>query len=456
MARTCNQENGMRGLTIFFMAAMGFGIAATPAESQDPAGNESAKKIAVDVVTDLANRNFADIVARFTPEMARDLPVSSLDRIWSGIIGQGGAVGEVKEARTMGGTPEGVTLVVVPIRLAKMALDVRVAVAKDRVVGLRIVPSEPAYAPWSAPAYVAPARFTNVEVSIGAPPTLLGGTLTLPKVAHKVAAVVLIHGSGPNDRDETLGPNRVFRDLAEGLGSRGIAVLRYDKRTKVHPEQFTGASTVREETMDDAVAAVALLRTRPEIDPGSIVILGHSLGGMLAPRIAEGGHGIAAAILLAAAARPLPSIMVEQIEYLAGLDGPLDEDAKKQIEQIKSDAARALAAKPGDAEPLIMGAPPAYWADLNAYDPAATAARLSIPLLILQGGRDYQVTSQDLQRFEAALAGRSNVTIRDFPRLNHLFIAGEGKSRPDEYRIPGHLDLSVIDTIATFLAGIPK
>jgi uncharacterized protein len=208
--------------------------------------------------------------------------------------------------------------------------------------------------------------------------------------------------------------------------------------------------------MDDAVSAVALLRSRAEIDPDSIVILGHSLGGMLAPRIAEGGHGIAAAILLAAAARPLPTITVEQVEYLAGLSGPLDEPAKKQIEQIKSEAARALAAKPGDVGPPIMGVPPAYWADLNAYDPAAAAAKLSIPLLILQGGRDYQVTSEDLQRFKVALAGHPNVTIRDFPRLNHLFIAGEGKSRPDEYNIPGHVDPSVIETIATFVLGVSK
>ena len=190
--------------------------------------------------------------------------------------------------------------------------------------------------------------------------------------------------------------------------------------------------------------------------PASIVILGHSLGGMLAPRIAEGGHGIAAAILLAAAARPLPTMMVEQIEYLASLGGPLDEAAKQQIEQIKSDAARALAAKPGDAGPPILGVPPAYWADLNAYDPAATAAKLSMPLLILQGGRDYQVTAEDLQRFRAALAGHPNVTIRDFPRLNHLFIAGEGKSRPDEYQVPGHVDVSVIDAIATFIDGVAK
>jgi dipeptidyl aminopeptidase/acylaminoacyl peptidase len=126
------------------------------------------------------------------------------------------------------------------------------------------------------------------------------------------------------------------------------------------------------------------------------------------------------------------------------------------MEQIKSDAARALAAKPGDAGPLILGAPPAYWADLNAYDPAATAARLSMPLLILQGGRDYQVTAEDLQRFRTALDGHANVTIREFPRLNHLFIAGEGKSRPDEYQVPGHVEVSVIDTIARFIDGLSK
>jgi uncharacterized protein len=446
----------MRAIMVLLMAVIGAGIAATPAWSQDSAESQSAKAIAVAVANALSNKNFTDIVARFTPEMSRDLPAATLEKVWSSIIGQAGAVVEVKEARTIGPTPDGATLVVVPIRLAKAALDVRVAVANDKVVGLRIVPSEPSYAAWSAPAYVDEAKFSNVEVRVGAAPTILGGTLSLPKVAHKVQGVVLIHGSGPNDRDERLGPNLVFRDLAEGLASRGVAVLRYDKRTKIYPAQFSGASTVREETMDDVVAAVALLRARPEIDPASIVILGHSLGGMLAPRIAEGGHGIAAAVLLAAAARPLPTMMVEQIEYLASLGGPLDEAAKKQIEQIKSDSARALAAKQGDAGPPILGVPPAYWADLNAYDPTATAARLSMPLLILQGGRDYQVTAEDLQRFRAALAGHPNVTIRDFPRLNHLFIAGEGKSKPDEYQIPGHVDAAVIDAIATFIDGVAK
>jgi len=445
----------MRLIMLILMAVIGAGIA-TPALSQDSAASQSAKATAVAVVEALTSNNFPAVVARFAPEMSRDLPAATLEKVWSGIIGQAGAVVEVKEAQAVGGASQGATLVVVPIRFANAALDVRVAVASDKVVGLRIVPSEPSYAPWSAPAYVDAAKFTHVEVELGAAPTVLGGTLSLPKAAHKVPGVVLIHGSGPNDRDERLGPNLVFRDLAEGLASRGVAVLRYDKRTKIYPEQFTAASTVREETMDDVVAAVALLRARPEIDPGSIVIVGHSLGGMLAPRIAESGHGIAAAVLLAAAARPLPTMMVEQIAYLASLKAPPDEAAKQQMEQIRSDASRALAAKPGDAGPPILGAPPTYWADLNAYDPAATAAKLSMPFLILQGGRDYQVTAEDLQRFRAALAGHPNVMIREFPRLNHLFIAGEGKSRPDEYQIPGHVDASVIDAIATFIDGISK
>ena len=206
--------------------------------------------------------------------------------------------------------------------------------------------------------------------------------------------------------------------------------------------------------MDDVAAAVAMLRERVEIDPRRIVILGHSLGATLAPRIAETDSNIAAAIIMAGATRPLPTIMVEQIEYIAALDGPPDDARSKQIEALKAEAARALAAKPGDVGPPILGVPPSYWGDLNAYDPAATARKLSIPLLILQGDRDYQVTLQNLQRFKDALADRPNVTIREFADLNHMFMTGAGKSRPEEYDRPGHMDGSVVDTIATFVSGL--
>ncbi|HLN09628.1 MAG TPA: dienelactone hydrolase family protein [Xanthobacteraceae bacterium] len=159
---------------------------------------------------------------------------------------------------------------------------------------------------------------------------------------------------------------------------------------------------------------------------------------------------------MAGATRPLPVILVEQVEYIAMLHGPADEAATKRITEIKLEAARALAAQPGDAGRKILGAAPGYWADLNAYDPAAAAARLSRPLLIVQGDRDYQVTADDLQRFKTALAGHPNVTIREFPRLNHLFMSGDGKSRPEEYRRPGHVDAEVIETLVQFVSSLPK
>jgi hypothetical protein len=438
-----------RTLGALLLAILTIGGGLSAARAQSP-----AEQIARATVDDLAARNLAAVVARFSPDMAQALPLAALDKTWRSILDQGGAVRSVGSPRGVQTAPNGIVVVTVPLNLERLALDVNVTVAQDKVAGLFFKPAAAAAAPWSPPSYVDPASFANVDVTVG--PAALGGSLTLPKNARKVAAVILIHGSGPNDRDETVGPNRIFRDLAEGLASRGIAVLRYDKRTKVHPEMFSATSTVREEVIDDVVAAVALLRQRPEIDPARIVIAGHSLGGTLVPRIAQADPAIAAAVILAGATRPLPSTMAEQVEYIASLNGPPDDATRAKIDELKRGVVRALAAKPGDVGPPILGVPPAYWGDLNAYDPAAAAATLTIPLLILQGGRDYQVTMADLQRFTATLAGHPGVTIRALPRLNHLFIAGDGRSRPEEYSRPGHVDPDVIDAIATFVAAPGK
>jgi uncharacterized protein len=196
------------------------------------------------------------------------------------------------------------------------------------------------------------------------------------------------------------------------------------------------------------------MRARPEIDPRRIVVIGHSLGATLAPRIAADETGVAAIVLLAAAARPLAGIIVEQTEYLASLNGPPDAQTQARLAEIRAAAALADAVKPGDTGAPILDLPRSYWADLNAHDPAADAAALKIPMLILQGGRDYQVTTQDFDRFRAALAGHANATLTLLPRLNHLFIAGEGKSKPAEYERPGHVDAAVIEAITTFIDGL--
>ena len=416
---------------------------------------EPPEKLARAIVEKLIAGQVSEVVAQFNPEMAAVVSGPALKQIWDQLTATEGPVRGLGAPRTS--RHEDVTVTIVPVQFARASFDIRVAIKAGRVAGLLIVPVGRSAEPWNAPSYVDEAAFSETEVQIGRAPLKLPGTLSLPRGRDGVPAVVLVHGSGPHDRNEAIGPNRPFQDLAQGLASRGIAVLRYEKRTKVYPERFAPAQrfTVREETMEDAAAAALFLLSRAEIDARRLVLVGHSLGGTLAPRIAAEAPGIAGLVILAGATRPIPDLLVEQSEYIGALSGRPEAQMREASAKLRAQAARARSAKPDDEGPPILNCPPSYWADLNAYDAAAAAAKLSLPMLILQGGRDYQVTQQDLSRFKVALAGHANATVRELPRLNHLFMAGEGKSRPEEYDRPSHVDGEVIDAIATFVTGLP-
>jgi dienelactone hydrolase len=295
-----------------------------------------------------------------------------------------------------------------------------------------------------------PAGLSEREVTVGAQPWALPGTLTLPAGKGPWPVLVLVHGSGPHDRDETIGPNAPFRDLAWSLAQRGVAVLRYEKRTKAHPGACAKAEatfTVWDETVLDAAAAAELLRGVKEVDPRRIFILGHSLGGYVLPRIAAKAPFAAGFISLAGSTRPLEDILLEQMTFLGA---PED-----QIAQVKLAAARVKALEPGKdpGGPLPLGIPAAYWLDLKGYDPAREAQALHQPLLILQGDRDYQVGAADLARWSKALEGRKNVRIRRFAGLNHLFMAGTGPASAADYLKAGHVDDAVVGEIAAWIQG---
>lgn len=312
-------------------------------------------------------------------------------------------------------------------------------------------------AAYKPPAYVAPGSFGEQELTVGAGGEWpLPATLTLPKGKGPFPAVVLVHGSGPHDRDETLGANKPFRDLAEGLASQGIAVLRYEKRTKQHGARMLAASssnfTVKDETIDDALAAVALLRRTAGVDAKKIFVLGHSLGGMLVPRIGLADASIAGFIVFAGATRPLQDEIVRQFEYLSALDGTVSDAERAQIENTKRQAARIRELKAGDAAgERLLGAPPSYWLDLRGYDPPQAARALKRPMLILQGERDFNVTLEDFRNWRASLANSKEVEFKSYPKLDHLFYEGEGAASGADYAQPRSIPKYVVDDIAAWV-----
>ncbi len=393
----------------------------------------------------LLAEKYSDLFQMFSPELQKAIPEAGLAKIGGTQVKPLGAAEKVGDpaVRKAGAN----TVVTIPVKFA--AQGVNFVFAVNAAGQLYILNLQPGEVTWQRPAYSQPGSFREREVTVGEADWKLPGALTVPVGNGPFAAVVLVQDSGPYDRDETLGGAKIFKDLAEGLASRGIAVLRYEKRTKQYGARMAGmgATTVQEETVDDAVAGAAFLRTQKEVDPNRVYVLGHGLGGFVAPRIAEDDGKLAGLAILAGNVRPLEDLMVERSEY-QGVAG-------KQLESIKVLAARIKGLEPGDGDaPPILGMKASYLLDLKGYDPSARAQKLAIPMLILQGERDFQVTMKDFALWKAALGTRppnERIAFHSYPALNHLFVAGEGKSTEAEYRKPGHVAPEVIDEIAKWI-----
>ncbi|MCY4146868.1 MAG: alpha/beta fold hydrolase [Chloroflexi bacterium] len=307
------------------------------------------------------------------------------------------------------------------------------------------------------PAYVDASSFAERAVNFGEAPYILSGVLSLPQGEGPFPAVVIVHGSGPHNRDGLLGPLTPYRDIAQGLSSRGIAVLRYDKRTFTYGASITidAAFTIDSESTEDAAHAVAFLRQRADIDSKRVFVLGHSQGAMLTPRILARAEAAAGGILLAAPARPFSALVDEQLAYIADVNPSALASPSMAYMQDLADRFQQVAA--GASYDDVFGESAAYHQSLESIDAIAEAREIAHPLLILQGERDYQVTMQDLARWQDAFAADERVTFHAYPELNHMFMASGDLSRlsiPQDYALPAFVAARVIADIATWVDAV--
>jgi hypothetical protein len=455
-----------RLVVVLGIASVAVGTVA-PARAQEVAWPALAR-VAETTLDDLVTARYPPAIARFNEKMRAVATEDFLRQTMASLTAQLGAF----KARTGTRTEEvnGMRVVIIGCEFERARVDAQIAFdVQERVAGLAFRPQAVPATAYAAPAYVTPAAFKEEDVTVDAGGWPLPGTLSLPAGPGPFPAVVLVHGSGQHDRDETLGPNRPFRDIAWGLASRGVAVLRYEKRTRQHQQRVAridAGFTVKDEVIDDAVAAVALLRGRPGIRTDRIHVLGHSLGAMLAPRIAAAEPRVAGLVLMAGPVRSLEQSIVDQVRYLASVDGTVSPDEQGQIDMANALFATVRDLKPGDPpiQTMFVSAPASYWLDLKGYSAPEASRALEQPMLILQGERDYQVTMDDFAVWRKTLGdGRSTgpavprgatarvIEYKSYPGLNHLFMAGTGPSTGGEYMQPAHVDAAVVGDIATWI-----
>ena len=442
-------------MTTHWMAAVvlmiGVGAGAAPVWGQDA---DSAAAAGADRFIGLLRTGDWAAAEQMVEEGLRDrLGAAQLEAVWGQLTG---ALGALEGTELRGVTPtEGLRAVELYGAFERDRVLMRVVLsATGSVSGFWVgpAPDEASDADETGPPYADRGAFREEEITVGAAPWELPATLTVPAGGGRHPAVILVHGSGPHDRDETVGGAKVFRDLAWGLASRGVAVLRYEKRTRTHGAKMGGEVTIDSEVIDDALSALEVARRHASVDPERVYVLGHSLGAQLAPEIARRDGRAAGAIMAAAAARPIGEVMMAQLEYLGTLPENASPDAQAQLEAALAQVRRLTSGEAPDGE-VIMGAPASYFRALDARDALGEARRLTLPILVLQGERDYQVTMTDYEMWRSALASRPATTFRSFPPLNHLFVEGTGPATPSEYMAPGFVSVDVIEAIRAWIAG---
>lgn len=300
--------------------------------------------------------------------------------------------------------------------------------------------------------------FQEVPYTIGSK-FPLDGILTLPREVEQPPVLLLIQGSGQSDKNETIYQNTPFQDIAHGLAQQGIATLRYDKRFYVYLDEANrlGADlTMEEEILEDVAYALELLQNDPQV--GDIFVLGHSLGGMLTPVIAQRHPFIQGIISMAGSPYPLYELSYRQnkeIESTLSESNLTPEELsyiEKQFQGIEAD----ILTLRGDFshlsnEEVLLGLPVGYQQSAKELAGEHYLPDLNHPMLILQGGADFQATIEDFQGYQSLLKDKTEVTFHWYEGLNHLMMLSSGARDTSDYLSKQEVSPLVLEDIAKFI-----
>ena len=392
---------------------------------------------AVEFVELMVAGDFSTATAMFNEEIAAAVDVATLETVWQQhIVGQAGAF--IAVYGTENYEEEGLYVVLITSAHENMGVLLNIKFSEDGLIAGFTLDGFPILDEVEP---IETIGFTNYPIIIGEGTNWpLAGMLSIPDdTSVPVPAVVIVHGSGQHNMDGQVGETTPYLDIAEFLVTNGIAVIRYDKRTYTHAvrlyAEIGNRMTFWEETVEDAVLAAELLRNDPRIDPDRVYIIGHSLGGVLAPRIHENGGDFAGLIMMGATSRSVLNIAAEQLGQVAleqiemGIverTDPAIIEGLEMIDEIIALDAAMVAMSAEEAQNTIaplIGSSLYYWRDLVIHSFERYVQDVTVPMLVMQGGRDFQILADlDFVLLQEILAGRDNVTFRLYEDLNHAFI----------------------------------
>ncbi len=400
-----------------------------------------AKALAEKHTQYMLNGEFKAVTADFDENVAKNIDETALKQGWDSVVSLAGEYMAPYGVNTSQNS--GLTVVHTTLEYKNMGVVLSISYNSDGTIAGIWVSTETIESDLTETEQFGESFITIGEHS-------LKGVVTLPKNAENYPVAVLVQGSGASDYNETIGANKPFKEIAHYLAQNGIASVRINKRYFQKPELPQENITIYGEYMDDIYAAIDYSKQNISRD---VFVVGHSLGAMSAPKIARDNNATGV-VMLAGTINGLEDVVYEQ--NMATLE-TMDEYSKKEKDKIRQAIMDGVAAvkalKPGDTDP-VLGIPASYWLSLKDLKAEEYLNNTQLPVLVMQGTADFQVSYEDdYQKMERLFGGKDNFVFKEYDGLNHIFMP---QSKPgvidvSEYREENHIPEYVLKDIAEFI-----